>query len=108
MKGLGMGGLMQQAQKMQQELKRIQDEAATKTAESSVGGGMVKVVANGKQEVVSIEIDPEVLKMNDKEMLQDLLTSGVNEALKSAHALVSEEMKGLMGGLGPLAGLFNS
>lgn len=109
MKGIGgMGGLLQQAQQMQQEMKRIQDEAASKTVEASVGGGMVKVVANGKQEIVSVEIDPEVLKMNDKEMLQDLVTSGVNEALKSAHNLVSEEMKGLMGGMGSLAGLFNS
>lgn len=102
----GLGGLLQQAQKMQQEMQRLQDELGRKTTEATAGGGMVKVVANGKQEIVSIQLDPEVMKLNDREMLQDLVLAGVNEALRAAHKMASEEMKGLMGGLGPLSGLF--
>ncbi len=98
--------MLQQIQKMQQEMQRIQEEAGKKTVEATAGGGMVKVVANGKQEVVSIEIDPEMLKMNDRDMLQDLVVAGVNEALKNAQNLVSQEMKSLMSGLGPLGAMF--
>lgn len=99
-------GMMGQAQKMQKEMKRIQDEMATRTVEVSAGGGMVKVVCTGKQEIKSIEIDPEVLKMNDKAMLQDLVLAGVNQALKASQDLVQQEMGKLTAGLGPLGAMF--
>lgn len=100
----GLGDLLSQAGKMREEAQRLQESMSTKTAEASVGGGMVKVVANGKQQIVSIQIDPEVAK--DQQMLQDLVVAGVNQALKSAQDLMAEEMKKMMGGLGPLASLF--
>lgn len=99
-------GMMQQAAKMQKEMKRIQDEAAEKTVEITAGGGMVKVVATGNQLIQSIRIDPEVLKMDDIQMLQDLVTAGVNEALKASQKLVSDEMGKLTAGLGPLGAMF--
>jgi len=101
----GMQGMLQQAQKMQKEMMRIQEEAGKKTVEASAGGGMIKVVANGKGEVVSVTIDSEVLKMNDAEMLQDLIKAGVNEALLAAKKMVQDEMKGLTAGLGPLGSM---
>lgn len=99
-------GMMASAQKMQKEMKRIQEELGTKTVEVSAGGGMVKVVATGKQEIKSIELDPEVLKMNDKAMLQDLVLAGVNQALKESQDLAQKEMGKLTAGLGPLASMF--
>jgi nucleoid-associated protein EbfC len=104
MKG-GMQGMLKQAQKMQEDMLRLQEEAGKKTVEASAGGGMVKVVANGKNEILSITIDPEVLKMNDQEMLQDLVRAGVNEALTAAKQMVQEEMKKLTAGLGPLGSM---
>jgi len=101
----GLGDLVMQAQKMREDMKRIQETMAAKTVEASVGGGMVKVVANGKQQILSVTIEPEVLKMNDREMLQDLVKAGVNEAIKSSQTLMSEEMGKLAGGLGPLASM---
>lgn len=99
-------GMMQQAAKMQQQMQKIQEELANKTVEASAGGGMVKVVATGKQQITSITIDPEVLKLNDREMLQDLVLVGVNEALKASQELVTQEMGKLTGGLGPLGAMF--
>lgn len=99
-------GMMQQAAKMKKEMQRIQDEAGNKTVEATAGGGMVKVVATGKQEISSIEINPEVLKLNDIQMLQDLVRAGVNEALKASQKLMSDEMGKLTAGLGPLGSMF--
>lgn len=99
-------GMMQQAANMQKEFKRIQEEAATKTVEATAGGGMIKVVATGKQTIKSIEIDPEVLKLNDVHMLQDLVVAGVNEALKASQKLVSDDMGKLTESLGPLGAMF--
>lgn len=99
-------GMMQQAAKMQKEVKRIQEEAANKTVEATAGGGMVKVVATGNQHITSITIDPEVLKMNDVQMLQDLVMAGVNEALKASQKLMNDEMGKLTAGLGPLGAMF--
>ncbi len=99
----GFGGiteLFQQASKIREEVKRVQDSMGLKTVEASSGGGMVKVVANGKQEIVSIELDPEMMKMGDKQMLQDLVKAGVNQAIKASQEMVAEEMKKLTGGLG--------
>ena len=98
--GIGnIGNIMKQAQAMQERLAKLQAEAATKTVQASSGGGMITVVANGGMEVVSIRIDPEVLRSNDAEMLQDLVVAAVNEALRKAREMVAEEMKGVTGGL---------
>ena len=95
----GMGNMMKQAQKLQAKMLRMQEELGERTVESSVGGGMVKVVANGKQEVLSLEIDPEVVDPEDIEMLQDLVLSAVNDALSKAQQMVSTEMGKLTGGM---------
>ncbi len=93
------GSIMKQAQKMQAQIAKVQEELAKKTIEASSGGGMVSVVVNGKQEVVSIKIEPEVIDSNDKEMLQDLVVAAVNEALRKSQEMVSEEMSKITGGL---------
>ena len=95
----GLGQLMKQAQKMQNELAKIQEEAANKEVEASSGGGMVSVTANGKQQILSIRIEPEVVDPEDVDMLQDLVVAAVNEALKKAQELVAEEMSKVTGGL---------
>ena len=99
------GDIMHQAQALQEKLMKLQEEAGKKTVEASAGGGMVTVVANGRQEVLSIKIDPEVMKSGDVEMVQDLVIAAVNEALKKAQAMMAEEMKGVTGGL-QIPGLF--
>ena len=98
MKG-GMGNLMKQAQQMQQKMLKLQEEIAKKTLDASVGGGMVMVTVNGKSEVLRIKIEPQVVDPNDVEMLEDLIVAGVNEALRKAQEMVSEEMSKLTGGL---------
>jgi nucleoid-associated protein EbfC len=95
----GFGNIMKQAQKLQAQMLKVQEELAQKTVESSVGGGMVKAVANGKQELVSIKIEPEVIDKDDAELLEDLVLSAVNDALKKAQEMASEEMGKLTGGL---------
>ena len=94
----GMGGMLKQAQKLQSKIFKLQEELAEKTVETSVGGGMITVVANGKQELVSIQIDPEVVDPEDVNMLEDLVVAGVNDALKKAQEMVSEQMTKLTGG----------
>ncbi len=94
------GDILKQAQKMQEQMAKIQEEAANKTAEASSGGGMVTVVANGHQEIVSIRIERDVVNPDDIEMLQDLVVAAANEALRKAKDMVAEDMKGLTGGLG--------
>ena len=99
-----MNKLMQQAAQMQEQMQRMQQEAANETAEASVGGGMVKVTANGAGEVLSITISPEAIDPSDPEALGDLVLAGVNEALRSAAAKVeakAQQMQSeLLGGLG--------
>ncbi len=95
----GMGKMMKQAQKLQNQMTRLQDEMADKTIEASAGGGMVKVVANGKQQVLSIDIDKEVVDPDDVEMLQDLVLAAVNDALNRSQEMVSSEMGKLTGGV---------
>ncbi len=95
----GMGNMMKQAQKLQAKMMRLQDELAEKTIESTAGGGMVKVVANGKQQVVAIQIEKEVVDPDDVEMLQDLIMAAVNDALTKSQEMVSAEMAKLTGGL---------
>jgi len=100
MKGLpNMGNLMKKAQQLQEKMTKLQEELGQKTVETSSGGGMVAVVANGKQEIVSIKIDPEVIDANDIEMLEDLVLAAVNDALYQARQMVSEEMTKLTGGI---------
>ena len=94
----GMGGMLKQAQKLQSKIFKLQEEMADRTVETSVGGGMVSVVANGKQEIVSIKVDPEVVDPDDVQMLEDLIVAGVNDALKKAQDMVSQEMTKLTGG----------
>jgi DNA-binding YbaB/EbfC family protein len=91
---------MKTAQKMQAELSKLQEELSGRTVEATVGGGMVKVVANGRREILSVDVDAQVVDSADVEMLQDLICAGVNEALRKAQALETEEMKRLTGGLG--------
>ncbi len=94
-----LGDMMRQAQKMQQEVLRAQEEAKKKTAEATAGGGMVTVVASGAGEIVSINIEKDVVNPDDVEMLQDLMIAATNEAIKRAQELVNEEMSKLTGGL---------
>ena len=100
-----MGNIMKQAQAIQEQLAKLQAEVATKTVQASSGGGIVTIVANGAMEIVSVKIDPEFLKSNDVEMLQDLVMAGINEALRKAREMVAQEMKGVTGGL-QIPGLF--
>jgi DNA-binding YbaB/EbfC family protein len=100
-----MTNLMKQAQAMQEQLGKIQEEAKTKTVEASAGGGMVTVTANGSMKITKIAIEPEVLKSEDPEMLQDLLVAATNEALRKAQELMAQEVKGLTGGMG-IPGMF--
>jgi len=100
----GLGHLVKQAQKITEDMARIQQELAGKTVEASAGGGMVTVVANGQQEIVSIKIEPEVVSADDMEMLQDLVLAAANEALRKARDMAAEEMSKVTKGL-PIAGL---
>ena len=95
----GMANMMKQAQQLQSKMLKLQEELAEKTVESSSGGGMVKVVANGRQQIVSIQIEKEVVDEDDVEMLQDLVMAAVNDALAKAQEMVSSEMGKLTGGL---------
>jgi hypothetical protein len=90
---------MKQAQKMQEQMARVQEELATKTVEATAGGGMVTVTANGKQEILAVRISPEVINPQDSAMLEDLVTAAVNEALRSSRELLQEEMTKITGGL---------
>lgn len=94
-----MGNLMKQAQKLQSKMLKMQEELADKTVETAAGGGMVKVVANGRQQILSIEIEKEVVDPDDVEMLQDLVLAAVNDALVKSQEMVSEEMGKLTGGM---------
>ena len=100
-----MGNILRQAQAMQEQLAKIQEQAAAKTVEGSAGGGMVIVTANGALQIVRVKIDPEVFKSQDVEMLQDLIVAASSEALRKARDMMAEEMKGLTGGLN-IPGLF--
>jgi len=93
------GNLMKQARQLQERMARLQEELGTRTVEASSGGGMVTVVANGKNEIVSLKIDREVLGSGDAEMLQDLILAAVNEGIRKSQAMVSSEMSKLTGGL---------
>jgi len=95
----GLGKMMKQAQQLQAKMAKLQEELAEKTVETSSGGGMVKVVANGRQQLVSIQIEQEVVDPEDVEMLQDLILAAANDALAKAQDMVSGEMSKLTGGM---------
>jgi DNA-binding YbaB/EbfC family protein len=100
MKGIpNMGQLMKQAQQMQAKMAKIQEELGEKTVEASAGGGMVSVVVNGRQELLSVKIEPEVIDPDDREMLQDLVIAAVNDAMNKAKDMMNEEMGKLTKGL---------
>jgi DNA-binding YbaB/EbfC family protein len=94
-----MGNLLKKAQQLQEKMAKLQEELSEKTIETSAGGGMVTVIATGKQEIASIKIDPEVVNQEDIEMLEDLVLAAVNDALFQAKQMVSEEMSKLTGGV---------
>jgi nucleoid-associated protein EbfC len=97
--------MFKQAQDMQSKLAEIQEGLADKTVEVSTGGGMVKVVANGRNEIISIHIDDELINMSDRGMLEDLIAGAMNEVQKKVKELAQGEMSKLTGGL-KIPGLF--
>ena len=90
---------MEQVKALQDKMARLQDELATKTIESSSGGGMVSAVVNGKQELVALKIEKQVVDPDDIEMLQDLIVAAINDGLRKAQELSASEMAKLAGGL---------
>ena len=103
--GMNQAAMMKQAQKMQQEMLRMQEEMETKTYKAAAGGGMVTAEVNGKHNLVNLTIDPEAVDPDDVEMLQDMVMAAVNEAMRTADAEASANMSRLTGGLN-LGGLF--
>jgi len=95
----GLGDMMKQVQKMQAKMEEVQKELENKRVEGTSGGGMVKVVANGKQEILEIKIDPEVVNKEDVEMLEDLVLAAVNQAREKSVEIQNDEMAKLTGGL---------
>ncbi len=95
----GMGNMMKQAQKLQSQMLKMQEGLAAKTVEAASGGGMVKAVANGRQQILSIQIEKEVIDPEDVDMLQDLIIAAVNDALNKSQEMVSAEMSKLTGGM---------
>lgn len=100
-----MGNILKQAQAMQEQMAKLQEQAASKTASGTAGGGIVTVTANGAMQIVSVVIDPEIVTSGDVEMLQDLFVAASNEALRKAKEVMEGEMKALTGGL-KIPGLF--
>ena len=100
MGGMNMNNLMKQAQKMQKQMEEVQASLAEKTVETTSGGGAVKIVITGKKEIKEIKINPEVVDPEDVEMLEDLMLSAVNEAIRQADDLSNAEMGKVTGGLG--------
>lgn len=92
--------IMKQAKKMQEKIGKLQQELEAKTIEAQAGGGMVRVVVNGKFEVVSLKIEKEVVNPEDIEMLQDLIAAAVNEGIRKSQEMASSEMSKITGGLG--------
>jgi hypothetical protein len=108
MKGFGAGGmaqLMKQANQMQLKMKKLQEELAQKTYEGTSGGGAVKVTVNGENQIKAIEIQDDVFKSGDKDMLQDMVLTAANDALKTAKDTSAKEMEKITGGMN-IPGLF--
>ena len=103
--GMNQAAMMKQAQKMQQEMLRMQEEMENKTYSATTGGGMVTATVNGKHEVVDLKINPEAVDPDDVDMLQDMVIAAVNEAMRTADAEAAQNMSRLTGGMN-LGGLF--
>ena len=99
--GPDLGAIMRQAQQMQKEMKRIQEELAERIVTGTAGGGMVQVLVNGQQEVMKIELNPEAVDPEDVEMLEDLICAAVNEGMKKAKELAEKEIQKATGGMIP-------
>ncbi|MCL1941195.1 MAG: YbaB/EbfC family nucleoid-associated protein [Synergistaceae bacterium] len=97
---MNMNDLMKQAQKMQSQVAKIQEDLASETVEGNAGGGMVRAVFNGQGEIVSVHIEKEVVSADDVEMLEDLVTAAVGDGLRKAKELASDRMGPIAGGLG--------
>lgn len=102
----GLGGMFKQAQEMQSKMAEVQKDLASRRIEVSTGGGMVKVVANGIHEVLSVEIDDELINLQDRTVLEDLVTAAMNEVHRKVKELAQSEMSRLTGGL-KIPGLFS-
>jgi hypothetical protein len=100
-----MSNILKQAQAMQEQMAKIQEQAASRTVSGTAGGGIVTVTANGAMQITGVAIDPEVIKSGDVDMLQDLVLAATNEALRKAKELMEGEMKALTGGI-KIPGLF--
>lgn len=105
MKG-GMGKILKQVQKAQTQMARMQEQLGERTVQSSSGGGAVRAEVNGHKELLSLQIDPEVLNEENREMLEDLILAAVNEALKQVDEMINTEMQKLTGGLDLPPGMF--
>ena len=102
----GMSKMMKQMQKAQAEMSRLQEDLAQRTVESSSGGGAVRVTANGQKQLVSLQIDPEAIDPDNREMLEDMIIAAVNEAFNRVDEMVSSEMQKLTGGMNLPPGMF--
>jgi DNA-binding YbaB/EbfC family protein len=98
-------GMMKQAQKLQAKMMEMQAELGNRTVSAQAGGGMVEAVVNGRQELVNLRIDPEVVVAEDVDMLQDLIQAAINEALNRSREMMAQEMSKLTGGM-QIPGLF--
>lgn len=103
--GINIQKMMKQAQKMQNDIARVQEELKQMEVEGTSGGGMIKVAANGAQEILSISINPEVVDADDVEMLEDLILAAIKEAVAAAQELAANEMSKVTGGIN-MPGLF--
>lgn len=104
-KNMNMNKMMKQVQEMQKKMMQTQEELKNKTVEATAGGGVVKVTANGHNQILNVTIDPAAVDPDDVEMLQDLVTAAVNEALRKAQELMTKEMGKITGGMN-IPGLF--
>ncbi|MFA4873867.1 MAG: YbaB/EbfC family nucleoid-associated protein [bacterium] len=103
---MDMKSIMKQAETLQAEMAKKQEELGRMTFEASAGGGMVTAMVNGRHELVKLAIDPTVMSAGDVEMLQDLVIAAVNEGFKRANEAMQQSLSGMMGGLGSLKGMF--
>lgn len=100
-----MSNILKQAQAMQEQMAKVQEQAAAKTVSGTAGGGIVTVTVNGAMDLLSVKIDPEVVKAGDVDMLQDLVVAAGNDALKKSREMMAEEMKSVTDGM-KIPGLF--
>ncbi len=102
---MGMGKMMKQLQKVQSQVMKLQEELAEREVEATSGGGAVRAVANGKKQLLSISISPDVVDVEDLEMLEDMIVAAVNEVMDRVDDMTAEEMKKVTGGLNLPPGL---